>query len=202
MQEKLMMVLQSEIMDIPPRMLAIMLQSPITCFQVTLATQPLDCVGRDTYTIAEFDSLFKARSSFLYVVILRVEQALNRCNRAGNRSLYRLRSKNRLRQLYLASDMNSSLAFLRFRFPFNALSAASSSGLISSNCGYVSYRVTPLDKSIFLQSEVFVFTKIEKEKPASVKSHFLKILAIKTQLLNFTFLKLQSLNDVPQKSHP
>lgn len=48
---KPIIVLKSEIIDIPPRMLAIMLQSPISCYQVSLATQPLDCVGRDIYII-------------------------------------------------------------------------------------------------------------------------------------------------------
>ena len=48
---KPIIVLKSEIIDIPPRMLAIMLQSPISCYQASLATQPLDCVGRDIYII-------------------------------------------------------------------------------------------------------------------------------------------------------
>ena len=56
-QIKLMIVLILEIIDIPPRMLAIMLQSPISCFQASLATQPLDCVGRDKYIITFFFQL-------------------------------------------------------------------------------------------------------------------------------------------------
>ena len=50
-------VLILEIIDIPPRMLAIMLQSPISCYQASLATQPLDCVGRDIYIIPFFFQL-------------------------------------------------------------------------------------------------------------------------------------------------
>lgn len=151
-------VLNSEIIDTPPWMLAIILQPPITYHKVLLATQSPDCVGRGIYIILTASILFNCLSNFLYVVMFFVEVTANFVNsRDNSSSVNRCCSKNKLSSLYFLSEICNSLYVRKFLSDFKA-STADISFSDKTHLGYSLYIFVFVESDMFLHSANDVLT--------------------------------------------